>query len=265
MNAIIEKIRAEIERLKKAKVKLGHTNDIERHEESAYGNTCDTVPLFISDREKEEKPFKEPIDGVLYAAACGIKNNGQIEKSEKPIEGLEEEIEYYLDHAELKAKCNGISVAQDYFDDLTKTARHFAQWGAEHRGSSETPKDLEEAAEISFDEAKSLTEDYRDFLAKGLRENQPRPIGPKWFIEYAKKRFITGAKWQEKRNLRFVKQVLSGDFTVFEAGRKYERKQMMKEAVETEVTETCGIASVWIKTKQFKPGQKVKIIIVKED
>ena len=42
-------------------------------------------------------------------------------------------------------------------------------------------------------------------------------------------------------------------------------EQMMKDAVETEVTETCGISSVWIKTKQFKPGQKVRIIIVKED
>lgn len=38
-----------------------------------------------------------------------------------------------------------------------------------------------------------------------------------------------------------------------------------REAVEVEVTETCGIASVWLKTKQFKPGQKVKLIIVKED
>ena len=45
--------------------------------------------------EKKKKPFKGPIDGVLYAAACGIKNKGQIEKSEKPMnqEGLEKEIE----------------------------------------------------------------------------------------------------------------------------------------------------------------------------
>lgn len=37
--------------------------------------------------EKKQKPFKEPIDGVLYAAACGIKNKEQVEKSEKPSEG----------------------------------------------------------------------------------------------------------------------------------------------------------------------------------
>lgn len=56
-------------------------------------------------------------------------------------------------------------------------------------------KDLEKAAEISFDEAYALTEDYRDFLAKGLTENKPRPIGPHWFCEYAKNRFIAGAEW----------------------------------------------------------------------
>lgn len=51
----------------------------------------------------------------------------------------------------------------------------------------------------------------------------------------------------------------------FIAGYNLCKEQMLKEAVETEVTETCGISSVWIKTKQFKPGQKVRIIIVKED
>ena len=61
--------------------------------------------------------------------------------------------------------------------------------------SEEQDKSLEEAAEISFDEAYALTEDYRDFLAKGLTENRPRPIGPHWFCEYAKNRFIAGAEW----------------------------------------------------------------------
>ncbi len=51
----------------------------------------------------------------------------------------------------------------------------------------------------------------------------------------------------------------------YQLGLADKEKQMMKGAVEVEVTETCGISSLWIKTKQFKPGQKVKIIIVKED
>ena len=54
-------------------------------------------------------------------------------------------------------------------------------------------------------------------------------------------------------------------YEAFKEGALWMREKMMKEAVEGEVTETCGISSVWIKTKQFKPGQKVRIIIVKED
>ena len=77
---------------------------------------------------------------------------------------------------------------------------------SEPSGSSEKPNDLEEAAEISFDEAKSLTEGYMYFLAKGLKENHPRPIGPHWFCEYAKNRFITGAKWQKEQMKRFVEE-----------------------------------------------------------
>ena len=69
--------------------------------------------------------------------------------------------------------------------------------GAEWRDAQlpKLPDNLEEAAEISFDEANALTEDYMDFLAEGLTENKPRPIGPHWFSEYAKKRFIAGAEW----------------------------------------------------------------------
>ena len=77
----------------------------------------------------------------------------------------------------------------------------FAKYGEMRpSGSSEIPNDLEEAAEISFDEAKSLTEDYLNFLAKGLKENRPRPIGPYWFCEYAKNRFIAGAEWQREKS-----------------------------------------------------------------
>lgn len=116
--------------------------------------------------------------------------------------------------------------------------------------SEEPDKDLEEAAEISFDEAKSLTEDYRDFLAKGLTENQPRPIGPHWFSEYAKNRFITGAEWQ--------------------------KEQMIKDAVEGEVgkdgilTLSNGEAvdlSPSLDKIAFglQPSQKVRIVVLKEE
>ena len=74
-------------------------------------------------------------------------------------------------------------------------------------------------------------------------------------IEYKRQR--AEQRWLEDRDGCFWDGV--------NEGKKAMREQMMKEAVECEVTETCGISSVWIKTKQFKPGQKVKLIIVKED
>lgn len=47
---------------------------------------------------------------------------------EPASEDLEEEIDSYLDLADLKTECIGITSAQDYFDDITKTAHHFAEW-----------------------------------------------------------------------------------------------------------------------------------------
>lgn len=74
--------------------------------------------------------------------------------------------------------------------------------------------------------------------------------------------FIAGAKWQKEQDEKEQADLFT--IVALDAAQRA-KEQMMKEAVEGEVTETCGIASVWIKTKQFKPGQKVRLIIVKED
>jgi len=86
---IIEKIKAEIERRIEAHHTLGHF--CAEHE-------FRDVLSFISTLEKSEKlsdpAIEEPIDGVLYAAACGIKNAAG--KSEKSVPNdLEEAAENY--------------------------------------------------------------------------------------------------------------------------------------------------------------------------
>lgn len=115
----------------------------------------------------------------------------------------------------------------------------------------EPDKSLEEAAEISFDEAGALTEDYRDFLAKGLTENKPRPIGPHWFCEYAKNRFIVGAKWQKEQMLKDA----------------YVESQIVEDGrIELEGDPLpCLNPIILLSYPQFKPGDKVRIIIIKED
>lgn len=153
------------------------------------------------------------------------------------IEKIRQEIEMLYDGEAPKhdQQCDfsdgyftGLSVISNFLDTL----------------SEEPDKSLEEAAEISFDEAGALTEDYRDFLAKGLTENKPRPIGPHWFCEYAKNRFIVGAKWQ--------------------------KEQMMKDAVEGEVIvpiyEGDDIWSAEIEIPgRYEIGDKVRIVVLKEE
>lgn len=75
--------------------------------------------------ERKKKPFKEPIDGVLYAAACGIKNKEQVEKSEKPSEGLEDILLEFYDEYDSNVENRPI-VPRIYAEKL---ARHFAQCG----------------------------------------------------------------------------------------------------------------------------------------
>ena len=193
----------------------------------------------------------------------------------KVSDEFEEEFIRYIHEKDAEVSEQGESTYAQ--EDLEDIASHFAQWGAEHRGSSETTKDLEEAAEISFDEAKSLTEGYMYFLAKGLKENHPRPIGPHWFCEYAKNRFIAGAKWQKEKDesiyRKFFNDRNQGDASFYDLlayreghrdGMDEQKEQMMNEAVE-------GIAhpvdcEIWVNLVgygyKFKEGDNVKIIII---
>lgn len=162
--------------------------------------------------------------------------------------------------------------------------------------SEEPDKSLEEAAEISFDEADALGKDYVNFLAKGLTENQPRPIGPHWFSEYAKKRFIAGAKWgaehlrdttkmidksleeaalsHVKNKYNFSSELVYNNIGTddFKAGAEWQKSQMLKDAVEATVMATkCGdkyqqlLITNWNSSDGLHNGDKVRIIIVKEE
>lgn len=136
--------------------------------------------------------------------------------------------------------------------------------------SEEPDKILGEAAEISFDEAKSLTEDYRDFLAKGLTENQPRPIGPHWFCEYAKKRFIAGAEWQKEQDTRDMVMSDNRHFNkVYELGKKDMKEQMLKEAVEGYVNYYEDSGGILMAEAQvgcpYHNGDKVHIVVLKAE
>ena len=106
--------------------------------------------------------------------------------------------------------------------------------------------------------------------------------GAKWQKEQMMKEAVEGTIFPTIRTKEIDEQMFDNIISRFNGEHfKYEMLQAMKRwlvelrkklfllneavKVEGEVTETCGIASIWIKTKQFKHGDKVKLIIIKED
>lgn len=200
-------------------------------------------------------------------------------ESEKLEADLEKEINS-LDDAYFDLGGIAVKGATYYLtvEDLKDIARHFYELGCRRtaekydeieynrqRAEESVPKNLEEAAIITLDEAESVADEYTDFLEKGLIENQSRPIGGKWFIEYARKRFIAGAKWQAEQLLK--SSPLPEDTVLFNKGVEEGKRLMMEEAVEGIIT-TRSMAGNIVTAHvdyRYKDGQKVRIIIVKEE
>lgn len=253
---IIEKIRAEVERLKNDRAFLDDNQQL------AYWEGLNKVSEKLSDLEKEEKPSEH--------------------------KDIDTEIGHWMSRLDDKY-C--MLVNHYSIQDIKDTARHFYELGCRRtaekydeieykrqKAEESVPNDIEEAAENIY--KTTFGTRAEDFKA-----------GAEWqkeqMMKEAEKPCHTVEEWMEhiKNADALTKAIFSkGPYNVlydalnhpyrdcYDAIKEFgelcyqtAREDMMKEAVESEVTETCGISSVWIKTKQFKPGQKVKIIIVKED
>ena len=136
------------------------------------------------------------------------------------------------------------------WDDLRDIARHFYDLGC--RRTAEKYDEIEYNRQRAEESEKlmNLDEEINRYLHEECSDDDEPGIHEiaehfaQWGVEHTP---------------------LPEDTVLFNKGVEEGKRLMMKEAVETEVTETCGISSVWVKTKQFKPGQKVRIIIIKED
>lgn len=117
------------------------------------------------------------------------------------------------------------------------------KWGAEHLADSRkmSPNDLEEAAK------EFANQDCVTFISR-------------------KKGFIAGAKWQEEKDQETIK--LAEDHA-FLAGSDWQREQMLSEAAEGEVVKDINnklaVTAKNVNLDKFKFGDKVRVIIVKED
>ena len=186
-------------------------------------------------------------------------------ESEKPMEGLEEEIKKEM--VKLPFFIRG--------KDQIAFARHFAQWGAEHSGSSEIPKELEEAAR-----------------RYGFEEYMRRCNGGEYGT--SEDAFIAGAKWQKEqmlkdglnavKNCQFdkIEKTIAGVFVKY--GMDMQKQDMLKEAVEGEVCgrvydhinvrfadgickflEPKNISHIPADVSKYKVGDKVCVIVCKKE
>lgn len=178
------------------------------------------------------------------------------EESEKPIDGLEDELKDYLrryyncDYPK-QIEENTCSPTMPH---IVEAARHFAEWGAEHfrdptkmiSGSSEIPKDLEEAS------SKFATH----IASNGVSVE---------FLE-EKLSFQEGAKWQKEQDDKELSEKI---VAAYQLGLADKEKQMLNEAVEGFVNYYEDSGGILMAEAQvgcpYHNGDKVKIIIVKED
>ena len=227
MNTIIEKIRAEVERL---------MDKANKGDGSEYFNgakhTLITLIGFLD--TLQEQPWK---DNALFdscLAKVNPKTREEVRKNidkmiEQPVsEGLEEEIdkrwrEWLSDD---KEQVEGVLPKSEF----AFYARHFAQWGAEHRGGSEIPKDLESYAQ--------KVEDYYD-----VGEERGYLCVQRGEVKDA---VIAGASWQKEQ---MMKEAVEGE--VFADHFLTDSKLF--------------IESDYLPDGKFHVSDKVKLVIIKED
>lgn len=129
-------------------------------------------------------------------------------------------------------------------------ARHFAEWGMEQAsGSSEIPNGLEEAAEKYAYEG--MPDEMKSYV---------KPVGDEVI-----KNFIAGAKWQAEQLLK--SSPLPEDTVLYNKGVEEGKRLMMEEAVEGEYGYFSNASKTILPSGKLnlKEGDKVRIIIVKED
>ena len=180
-------------------------------------------------------------------------------ESEKPTD-LEEEINRYL-HEEC---------SDDDEPGIHEIAEHFAEWGylraAEkyneieynrQRAEESVPNDLEEAAENPYvlNNVSHAAFEY---------ERTRNDLDARSDNEVVRRAFIAGAKWQKQHDAELIEIAYNDGITI---GMTKQKEQMMKEAVEGEITKDNrgnNVVRTGVFNNGFEIGDKVCIIIVKE-
>ena len=234
-----------------------------------YARTMDNKTIDVS-------YVPQSLDAVEY-----IKNN----PTEQPEMDLEEEVCNYLKTHHLHIKDGGRVVfdnddSPNFMCDIRDIARHFYDFGCRRtaekydeieynrqRAEESVPNDLEEAAVDIADALLSKPKDYA-LSAKADYWNGVHDgtiAGAKW----QKEQMISALKNDGDLPIEFIDKFHEIDRTAFQNGQANMKEQMMKDAVEGVVF--GNVYEHWVETgideklSYLNPGDKVRVIIVKED
>ena len=233
MNTIKDQIRAEIKRLKRQLIRGACSAQIEMEtncKDEAYNEVLAKLDTLKEQPVELEKEIKETFDKDITT----LKSFGAYSRFARHFYNLgrqskDQPVCEGLEE-EIYNYANTIAEGTPLFEIIPQTARHFAQWQKEQM--------MKEAVEGTI---------FPTIRTKEIDEQMFDNIISRFNGEHFKYEMLQAMK-------RWLVELRKKLFLLNEAVK-----------VEGEVTETCGIASIWIKTKQFKHGDKVKLIIIKEE
>lgn len=231
----IEKIRAEIERL--------FTNYSSENTLLAAGVRQALISLRSFINSLPEEPVRNPthnerMSKERFAEACKAACNDT----------------NYRSH-------NGMTETRDdYFVDGV-------QWADEHPIKEPVSENLEEAAVEAF---KQIVDGGKNNFLEIFK------AGAQWQYNQLEKNRLAACDKQtdeeREREQDFCDKIIIGEHRqptfsdAIEYGIKWQKEQMMKDAVDAKITLYDGISYVSKEIlSQYKPGDKVKVIIVKEE
>ena len=267
MNTIIEKIRAEVERLQHTDIP--HTDEwwdgadyVRRRMKEVLSDLEKVCPRLQDDQiiqkaksEKQRVLITETdgsanvywdarsLDDVKSMLNSALAFIGEQSEKQTTAEGLEEEYKDYVEsdpvYGKLVNRNAGLSIA-----------RHFAQWGAEHAREQRKPKPSEELETEALRSAGVLlSEHFEDEDDDAIRTTALRC----W-----KGGVIHGASWQKEQ---MMKEAVEGEV----CGRVYDHINVRFADGICNFLEPKNISHIPADVSKYNIGDKVRIIIVKED
>lgn len=222
---LITQFRTEIERRLKDYWKICF-HDVKTYNEDSNVRELKELLSFLSTLESK-KPMNQGLDKEIEEISIHVPCSEFTHESEYVdlLDWLKEQFTYFYDL--------GCRHTAEKYDEIEYNRQRAS-------GSSEIPKDLEEAAEKYAGDS----------------------VSDEGMMEVAA--FIAGAKWQKEQDDKELSDLLT---IAHLQGAEQMKEQMMKDAVDATLDNTAYPTRLWFNTylSEYSNNDKVHVIIVKED